>query len=427
MTHIGILCPARIGHLNPMCNVGHELQQRGHKVTLFGLPDTKEKIAKSRLGFYKVGAQDFPRGTLEVLDNQVSKLSGINEIRFSINISQKATRMMFREAPDALRNTGVEFLLVDQVTFSGGTIADYLRLPFITICNGLPLNQEPNVPPSNTLWAYRKVWWATLRNQFGHQMLRYLTRPIWKLIVEQREQWKLTAYHSRENAYSPLAQICQFPEVLDFPRENLPPWFHYVGSLKNPSGVEPIYSDNQNFSFEIVEKKKLVYASLGTLHNRDWKIFRTISEACLELDVQLVIDLGNPMVDTSKADFPGAIVLPFAPHQKIINRASLVITHAGSTVINCLQAGVPMVAIPITNDHPGIAARVARVGACEVVPLGNLSVTTLRACIEKVLFTQSYQNNAVKLSAEIQKSGGVFRAADIIEQAIKTKAPVLGT
>lgn len=35
MTHFGIICPAAIGHLNPMCALGRELQRRGHRVTLF--------------------------------------------------------------------------------------------------------------------------------------------------------------------------------------------------------------------------------------------------------------------------------------------------------------------------------------------------------------------------------------------------------
>ena len=51
MSHIAIFCPAAIGHLNPMCNLGSELVHRGHKVTLFGVPNIKEKIAQSNLEY----------------------------------------------------------------------------------------------------------------------------------------------------------------------------------------------------------------------------------------------------------------------------------------------------------------------------------------------------------------------------------------
>lgn len=412
-----------------MCNLGNELQRRGHQVTLFGWPDVKEKIAGTKLGFCQLGAQDFPPGSVDDLSNRLAALNSVEEeVQFFINLSLKATKMMFREAPEAICKTGADFLLVDQITFSGGTIADHLCLPFVSICNNLPLHQEPGVPPSVTLWKYQNIWWAKLRNQLSHHVLNYLARSIWNLVLEQRKQWKLPAYRHQEDFHSPLAQICQFPEVLDFPRKRLPPWFHYVGSLKSQSNIEPTYSKNQDLPFEIPGKKPLIYASLGTIfHSRKLKVFRTISQACSELDVQLVIDLGDPTADPSKTDLPGAIVFPFAPHQKIIDRASLVITHAGSTVINCLQARVPMVAIPITSasDLLGIAARIAHAGAGEVISLGRLNPTTLRICIEKVLNEPRYRTNTERLSVEVQKSGGLTRAVDIIEQVIKTRAPVI--
>jgi MGT family glycosyltransferase len=297
----------------------------------------------------------------------------------------------------------------------------------VTICCGLPLFQEAGVPPGFTLWPYQKVWWARLRNQLGYQIINLLTRPLWQQVLKQREHWRLPPYRCREDAYSPLAQICQIPQALDFPREKLPPWFHYVGSLKSPTGIEPVSANDLDFPFEKLNGKPLIYASIGTLQNRNWNIFRTISEACLDLDVQLLIDMGDPAADPTKTDFPGALVFPFPPLQKIIGKASLVITHGGTIVINCLQSGVPMVTIPITSDHSGTAARIARVGAGEIVTLKNLSVATLRAAIEKVLCDQNYRDNAIELAAEIKKSGGVSQAVNVIEQAIETRKPVLST
>ena len=60
MTHFGIICPAAIGHLNPMCVLGRELQRRGHQVTLFGVLDIQPKVMKSGLGFWTIGEADFP-------------------------------------------------------------------------------------------------------------------------------------------------------------------------------------------------------------------------------------------------------------------------------------------------------------------------------------------------------------------------------
>jgi len=49
------------------------------------------------------------------------------------------------------------------------------------------------------------------------------------------------------------------------------------------------------------------------------------------------------------------IVVEFAPQLELLKRAALCITHAGlNTALECLSNGLPMVAIPITNDQPGL-------------------------------------------------------------------------
>jgi UDP:flavonoid glycosyltransferase YjiC (YdhE family) len=426
MTHFGIVCPAAIGHLNPMCVLGRELQRRGHQVTLFGVLDIQPKVMKSGLGFWTIGEADFPVGAIEQKYKQLGELSGRAAQTFTLRCLQQETVMLFREAPEALKAAGVEALLVDQVMGGGGTIADFLNLPFITVCNALLINREVGVPPYFTHWNYSKAWWAHRRNQLGNFLLERTTQPLWNVIVQQRQQWKFPPYSRRDDLYSQLAQICQLPAEYDFPRLNLPQCFHYTGPLKDASGLEPVSFEGMSFPFDQLTGQPLVYASLGTLQNRKWEIFQNIAEACLGLDVQLVISLGNPNSSESGSNLPGSpIVVPYAPHQQLIERASLIITHAGmNTVLGALSSGVPLVAIPITNEQPGIATRLAWTGAGKVVPLAQLSVPKLRAAIEQVLSEESYRKNASRLKDAIAHSGGVSRAADIVEQAIYTGKPV---
>ncbi len=119
-------------------------------------------------------------------------------------------------------------------------------------------------------------------------------------------------------------------------------------------------------------------------------------------------------------------MVSFAPHQKLIERASLVITHAGmNTTLGALSSGVPIVAIPITNEQPGIAARIARTGAGKVLPLKDLKASRLQTVIKQVLTENSYQENAQRLQKAIARAGGVKKAADIVEQVVTTKKPVI--
>ncbi|PSR19693.1 glycosyl transferase family 1 [filamentous cyanobacterium CCP3] len=425
MKHIGLLCPPTLGHLSSMGNLGCILQQRGHQVTLFGLPDVEKKIAVSQLGFskiefYKIGAQDFPRGSLDDLVTQLSKLSGLQAVKFTISWTQKATEMMFQEAPNAISEAGVDFLLVDQVTVAGGTVADYLGLPFVTVCSALPLNQEPRIPPFFTSWEYRNDWSAKLRNQFGYALINHLTSPIWQTIAHQRRQWKLPPYKRWEDANSPLIQLCQLPQRLDFPREKISERFHYVGTFRDVSLQPTVPNLDKTFPFESLNSKPLIYVSLGTLQNRLFNIFYIISKACQHLDAQLVISLGGGAEPSELPALLGSpLVFRFAPQVELLKRATLTITHAGqNTVIESLTYGVPMVAIPITNDQPGIAARIAHVGVGEVVTLARLNVSNLKAAIDKVFYNKKYCINAVEFSSAIRAAGGGKNAADTIERLL---------
>ena len=69
---------------------------------------------------------------------------------------------------------------------------------------------------------------------------------------------------------------------------------------------------------------------------------------------------------------------PFAPQLTLLDRASLFITHAGmNSVLEGLSHGVPMLCIPVANDHPGAARRVERLGAGEALKPGRANATRI--------------------------------------------------
>ena len=408
-----------------MCAIALELQQRGHTVILFAIPDTIAKVASLNLTTVEIGTSDYPRGSIDALYKTLGKLTGKAGLEFTIESIKRESQMLFCEAPQAIRDADIEVLIIDQVTAAMGTVADHLNLPFVTVCNAMLIQREPAVPPYSTPWAYSTTPWTRLRNRVGNALIDYLTRDLWQAMVDQRRQWNLPAYQGRDDAHSTLAQICQLPQEFDFPRKRLPAHFHYIGHFQDPSGTEPITFNNVDFPFERLTGKPLIYASLGTLQNQQPEIFECIAKACSSLDVQLVISLGNPQAQP--VALPGdPIVVAFAPHQKLIERSTIVVTHAGmNTVLTALGCGVPLVAIPITNEQPGIAARLARTQAGKTIQLDTLNETTLREAISDVLTESSYRQNAQRLQQAIQSSGGVKQAADIIEKAAQTRQPVL--
>jgi MGT family glycosyltransferase len=218
------------------------------------------------------------------------------------------------------------------------------------------------------------------------------------------------------DALSPLAQIAQLPPVLEFEIGDRPSLLHYTGPL-----VDPQQRPGVDFEWERLDGRPLLYASLGTMQNGSEDIFRTIADACVGLDAQLLISLGGGLDPDRLGPLSGRpLVVRYAPQLEILKRAVAVITHAGlNTTLESLAEGVPLVCIPLGNDQPGVAARVAARGAGVVVPGSKLNVKRLRSALRAVLEDEKYRCAAREIQASMMRVDGLQRAADIIEDTLK--------
>ncbi|MEM7726841.1 MAG: glycosyltransferase [Cyanobacteria bacterium P01_A01_bin.45] len=424
MIHFGIICPAVSGHLNPMIGLCYELKQRGHRITFISLLDAQSKIEAAGLEFQAIGKSEFPLGFIVESLAKLGHLSGQAALKYALSLFQQVAKTTLREAPKVIQELDIEALLVDQTSTSGGTIAEFLEIPFIIICNALVLNRDIIVPPFYTTWKYHPSLWAKLRNQLGYQLLDFIGKPIIKTINQCRQEWNLSPIYKAHNYCSKLklAELSQQPSEFEFPRQNLPSYFHFTGPYYNPKTRQPV-----SFPFQKLDGRPLIYASMGTIQNCLLGVFKSIAKACSDLDNQLVISLGGSANSESLGRLPGnTIVVDYAPQLEILQKTTLTITHAGlNTTLESLGNGVPMVAIPIANDQLGVASRISWTGTGEFIPLKKISVPVLKEYIEKVFTEYSYKENALKLQTAIQQSGGASQGADIIEEAISNGKPVL--
>ena len=77
MPHLGLICPALSGHLNPMTTLGRELKRRGHHVTVIARPDARIKVDSRGLEFASVGDRDFPVGSMARMTAQLGPIGRI--------------------------------------------------------------------------------------------------------------------------------------------------------------------------------------------------------------------------------------------------------------------------------------------------------------------------------------------------------------
>ena len=413
MTRFGILCPPVPGHINPFLALAQELRARGHGVTFFQIPDLEAEIRSEEIDFCPIGAKDHPVGSLQDSLEQLGSRSGLAALRFTVAAIQKTTETICRDAPAAIKAAHIDVLLVDQTEPAGGSVAEYLGLPFLTICNALALNREPAIPPPFSPWDYRDNLWGRLRNQVGNAISDRILSPVRHAVADWRARWRLPPHRNLGDTFSPQAQISQQPREFDFPRQSLPDSFYYVGPLRRPRRVQA------GFPWDWLDGRPLIYASLGTLQNKNPKLFRCFAEACRGMDVQLVIAGANR--DSLGALPENVLTVSYAPQLDLLQKASLTFTHGGlNTVLDSLDCGVPMLVMPITYEQPAIAQRVRWVGAGEMIPISRLDPSTLRAQIAKVLGDPAYARAAQHIAGAIRAAGGVKRAGDLIEDVLET-------
>lgn len=420
--HFGILAPPAGGHLNTILPLGCELKRRGHQVTVFGIPDTQSRILAAGLEHWPVSAEDAPPGHLAKSLETLGRLEGLAALRYTINLFARGAELTLRDCTPAIEKAGIEALLIDQTVFEGSTLAERLGIPFITICSALPLNPDLNVPPFFFPWPYSASTGAKLRNLTVSLALKIFGSPHRQVIDKYRCHWNLPPTKAFDDTVSPLALISHQPAAFEFPRASLPRNFHFTGPFASSESREPT-----PFPFERLTGQPLIYASMGTVQNRIQGVFKTIASACADLNAQLAISLGGSLSPAELGPLPGnPLVVQYAPQLELLQRAAIAITHAGlNTTLECLKYGVPMVAIPIANDQPGVGARIAWTGCGEVIPLAKLTASRLREAVNQVLTNETYKANAQRLQRAIQESGGVSRAADIVEKAIATREAVL--
>jgi UDP:flavonoid glycosyltransferase YjiC (YdhE family) len=247
------------------------------------------------------------------------------------------------------------------------------------------------------------------------RLLTRVARPIYAVVNQQRAAWGLKPLNGATDALSPLAQISQLPRALEFGVLGPPPLLHYTSLFVDNQQRPPV-----DFPWERLDGRPLTYASLGPLQNFSDTIFKTIAESCAGLHAQLVLSLGGGLDPAHLQTLPGnPIVVRYAPQLELLKQAAAVITHAGlNTVLESLAEGAPLVAIPLGNDQPGVAARLAARGAGIVISPSRLSAKRLRSALQAVLHQPSYRSAAVAIRNATQAIDGKARAADIIEDTL---------
>jgi zeaxanthin glucosyltransferase len=416
---IGFLSLPVPGHLNPMTTLARNLQSRGHDVVFISLADVAPFVEAAGLPFVPCSETAYPAGSLGRLVRRLSELSGEDALHFTVNSMMKGyTASLFESLPDTLSKAGVDRIVLDQYQPYVELIPMHLQMPFVHVSNALHVDYTGRTPICFVDWPYKTGVDALARNIEGVRRARILVKPVTAIAQAYAKQVGLSVdWNNPHSTLSPVAWVTQCPREFDFGCAPDFPQFHYAGPFHDGRGRMDF-----DFPWHQLTGEPIVYASMGTLQNGLIDIFRSITQAAIGLkELQFVLAVGSQLDPKQLGALPANVmVVSYAPQIEILSRSSLCITHAGlNTALESLSNGVPMLALPITNDQPGVAARIANKKVGVVISPDQASPGNFVAAIKQVLGDSTFRDNARRMKEAIRSTNGLSMAAGILERAFE--------
>src|SRR5262244_323720 len=417
MMRIGFLSLPVPGHLNPMTTLARKLQSRGHDVVFISLTDVAPFVEAAGLPFAPCSEAAYPAGSLGKLVRRLSELSGEDDLHFTVNSMMKGyTASLFESLPNTLSKASVEAIVLDQYQPYVELIPMHLRMPFVHVSNALHVDYTGRTPICFVDWPHQTGVDALARNMEGVRRARILLEPVMAVAQAYAREVGLSVdWSNPHSTLSPLAWITQCPREFDFGCAPDFPQFHYAGPFHDGRGRMDF-----DFPWQQLTGEPIVYASMGTLQNGLIDIFRSITQAATRLkELQFILAVGGQLNPKQLGAVPANVmVVSHAPQVEVLKRSSLCITHAGlNTALESLASGIPMLAVPITNDQPGVAARIAEKKVGVVLSPDQASPRNFVAAINQVLGDSILRNNVQRMQAAIRRIDGLSIAAGILERA----------
>jgi zeaxanthin glucosyltransferase len=410
---LGFICLNLPGHLNPMTALARHLQARDHEVVFLyssranGLPCVPGNI----------------RDPFNENRPEASKLQGEDALAFLGGLVVQRTEAMLESMPDMLEATGVDALIIDPIQFYAELGPMKLGMPYIHAAVTLHCDYSGYTPLCSYGDPHLTTPEAIARNRQGVLNFAKMIHNDGVKAYARNAGFKIN-WQDPGFTFSKIALLSQTPREFDFENSHWPSQFHHTGPFHDGKGRQAV-----DFPWERLTGEPLIYASMGTILNGQVEVFRTLAAGVAKhKGVQLVLSIGDQLEPEQIGPVPSnAIIVKRAPQLELLRLASVCITHSGlNTVLESLAQGVPQVAIPITFDQPGIAARIAYHKTGVVTSLDKLTAAHLATLLGEVLSDATYRDNARRIQKAMVKTNGLSLAADLVEQSLgaTTKASV---
>jgi MGT family glycosyltransferase len=216
-----------------------------------------------------------------------------------------------------------------------------------------------------------------------------------------------------------------------------PPGFNLPGEAPAPTThyLRPVEADHQSSDGQLppwvaaLPDRPTVHASLGTFFGTSPEgrsTFAAILAALGGEPINLILTVGP---DTDPAQFgpqPEHVhVARYLPHSALLPHCAAFVTHGGyGSLMAGLNAGLPLVVIPISADQPYNAACCAALGVGRLIAPEDRTPEAIRAAVRAVLSDTSYRANAEHMRDAMTELPGMDHAVALLERLAREKRPI---
>ncbi len=290
----------------------------------------------------------------------------------------------------AIQSWQPDVLIRAHLTYAGWIAAEECGVPYVTVeeyASGEPGWNHENMSPTLNAWRERRGLPADPELSALHRYLVLAPFPA--------------PLRHRDSPFGPTARRIKPLIFSDSTDDPLPDWM------------------------DTLPDAPIVHASLGTVSDRP-ELLRAIIDGLAGEPFTLVLATGPLKEPAAFQPLPANVrAASYISRSQLLPRCDAIITHAGAgTLIASVNAGLPMVLVPLFGDQMPNAKCAAVAGAGLVLDAADLTPEAIRNATRAVLRDERYRKGVAALRSEIDALPSHADAVRWMEEIARTRAPL---
>jgi len=382
------------GGINPLLGTASELVNRGENIIYYCTEEFRHKIERT-------GAEFKP------YKGRINKIEVINDDMFGLfKLTLEMTVDKLNYNLDAIRDEKPDYIIHDSMCPWGKYIAAILNLPAVNLMHTFPVSESSTKITTDMIPMLFKIICFTIGSEFNKMSIKNLLKKDYSIKLDLRDfginkEELNIIYTSKHMA----------PQVYESEKT-----YRFVG----PSLF--FKEESSDFPFESLKNNKVIYISLGTVHNNNPLFYKKCIQAFAEKEYFVVISTGQikdmHLFFNAPKNF---IIRSSVPQQRLLEQVDLFVTHAGMNGVNeAICRGVPMLLLPHQSEQKLIAKRVSEMGVGIPLNIKKITPKMIYQTAEMLISDSKYKHHAMEYSEvfkEEERTSHV-RATDEILQYI---------